>query len=365
VLPFQANEETDLFFFPYWRFKGMLFSQVENGIRENVIDMSCQAISAPFLPPSLGFRSQALKLRFTIPETRGFFIKPEKNPGAALKTVVDFTGISLPKPVFHQVHIGESFSLIYAPLYFKDRRLFDAVLNKPYPSRVPEDFNPMNFSGGSPDSGIRFIPTLCPECGWDMKGSRDSLVLTCNNCETAWMPVKNEFKKLKAACIPDGKKDQTYLPFWRIGADIRGIELSSYADLVRIANLPRVVQKGWNQIPFYFWCPAFKIRPELFLRLCTQLTLSQPGRELTEYRPKEAVLSVTLPLPEALESLKLNLTTWVKPRKEFLESLSNISVIPKTVILVYLPFEADHHDLILTEFGIAVNRNALGLASNL
>ncbi|MEW5908544.1 MAG: hypothetical protein AB1659_01935 [Thermodesulfobacteriota bacterium] len=365
VLPFQTHETNDLFFFPYWRFKGMLFSQVEDGIRENVVDMSHQATAISFIPPSLGFRSQALKLRFAVPEADGFFIRPQKSIETVRKTATDFIGIPLPKPVFHQTHIGESLSLIYSPFYIKNRRLFDAVLNKPFASRIPEDFNPRDFPGGSPESGIRFIATLCPDCGWDMSGARDSLVLICKNCETFWMPVKNEFTKLKAAYLPGENKNEIYLPFWRIRADIRGIELDSYADLVRIANLPKVVKKNDDQIPFFFWCPAFKIRPDLFLRLCSQLTLSQPGRDLADFRPGEIVSSVTLAVSEAIESLKLNLTTWVKPRREFLENLSKISVLPKAALLVYLPFETDRHDFKLSEFGITVNRNALGLAANL
>ena len=33
---------------------------------------------------------------------------------------------------------------------------------------------------------LTFLATLCPKCGWTLNGQRDSVVLTCSNCETAW-----------------------------------------------------------------------------------------------------------------------------------------------------------------------------------
>jgi len=46
MLPNSAPENKDLLFFPYWRFKGMLFSCVENGIKHRFIDISHQAVES-------------------------------------------------------------------------------------------------------------------------------------------------------------------------------------------------------------------------------------------------------------------------------------------------------------------------------
>ena len=73
-----------------------------------------------------------------------------------------------------------------------------------------------------------------------------------------------------------------YLPFWRIKAGVSGIDLDSYADLVKIANLPKAMQENWNDVPFYFWAPAFKIRPKVFLRLANNVTLAQPRERLLD-----------------------------------------------------------------------------------
>ena len=162
------------------------------------------------------------------------------------------------------------------------------------------------FSGGPADWRIRFIPTLCPNCGWDMQGHRDALVLHCGNCESMWQASKQGLSQVNVAYMPGPEVENTrYLPFWRIRADVVGIDLDSYADLVKVANLPKVVQPGWDRIPCHFWSPAFKVRPQRFLRLTHHLTLSQPREELVPHVPKGSMHPVNLPVSESVETLKI------------------------------------------------------------
>ncbi len=245
TLPSKAPENIKVLYFPYWRFKGMLFSCVSDGVREKYLDVSHQAINSPLFPLTVGWRSQALKLKFVTPDTEGRFLEP----GQPFENVMDifegrFKG-SVPKPVFHQAHIGESLSLIYSPFY-ANSRIYDAILNEPVSSSLPDDFNELDFSGGVPDWQIEFLPTLCPDCGWDMDGRRDSMVLICKNCDSLWQPDEKQFKKIKFAHIQEKEKNTIYLPFWRIRADVSEIELKSYADLVKIANLPKFVKQNYD-----------------------------------------------------------------------------------------------------------------------
>ena len=78
MLPNAAPKNKNLVFFPYWRFKGMLFSCVESGIKHRFIDASHQAVESGYFPISVGLRSQALKLNFVVPESRGYFLKPAR-----------------------------------------------------------------------------------------------------------------------------------------------------------------------------------------------------------------------------------------------------------------------------------------------
>ena len=364
TLPSKAPENKKLLYFPYWRFKGMLFSCVSDGVRQKFIDVSHQAVNSPFFPISVGFRSQALKLKFVTPDTEGRFLEPDQ-PFEKIMDIFEerFKG-SLPKPVFHQAHIGESLSLIYSPFYVNSR-VYDAVLNEPVSSSLPGDFDESDFSGGRPDWQIGFLPTLCPDCGWDMEGRRDSMVLICRNCDSLWQPDEKGFKKLKFAHISIKEKDIIYLPFWRIRADVSEIDLKSYADLVKIANLPKVVQQEFSDIKFSFWSPAFKVRPQTFLPLTQKMTLSQPQEKLIYKLPKSELYPVTLPFSEAVETLKINLAGFMKPRRKLLPKLSDIKIRPRSFLLVYVPFIIKHHELIGLASNFAISKNQLKMAENL
>lgn len=364
MLPSAAPENKDLVFYPYWRFKGMLFSCVESGIEHRFMDASHQAVESRYFPISVGLRSQALKLNFVTPESKGYFLKPT----FAFKEVMSIFErrfrASLPNPIYHQSHIGETLSLIYSPFYVNGK-IYDAVLNRPVTSELPDDFDATLLPGGRPDWRINFIPTLCPNCGWDLEGRRDSLVLNCTNCNSVWRPAGNGLKSLKFACIPTKEENIIYLPFWRIKADVTGITLDSYADLAKIANLPKAVQKSWKDIEFRFWALAFKVRPRVFVRIARNITLSQPQEKLVRELPDARFHPITLPIEEAIESLTINLASFIKPQKDFLPILKDITINPISYILVFIPFVEQHHEFIQPELHLTINKNQLALSANL
>ncbi|WP_155308777.1 hypothetical protein [Desulfosarcina ovata] len=366
LLPNRAPQGKELVYFPYWRFKGMLFSCLPSGIRDRFLDASQQAAAAPDFPISVGLRSQAMALKFVSPETEGWFIKPTLPFRNVMQTFLDRFNGSMRGPILHQAHIGESLSLIYAPFYADKNKIMDAVLNQPVSTEQDEPIDANRYPGGPARWKIRFIPTLCPNCGWDLVGRRDTLVLHCANCASMWQAGKQGLAKVNVAHMPASDDVEIlYLPFWRIRAHVSGIELNSYADLVKTANLPRVPQPGWTRIPFHFWGPAFKVRPQSFLRLTHQVTLSQPRDTLVPRIPDGAMHPVNLPVSESAETLKLNLAGFIRPRKIVEERIDQIQAKAARYLLVYLPFEVRHHDLVQPDFKIAVNRNQLALAGNL
>jgi len=364
VLPHEAAENKEVVFFPYWRFKGMLFFCGPSGIKNRFVDVSHQAIVTPYFPISVGLRSQAMKLRFVTADTPGRFLQPRQHFKNIVNNFEKRFGRSLPKPILHQAHIGETLSLIYSPFYVKDQ-LYDAILDKPVSAALPEDFNIDDFAGDRPRGHIRFVSTLCPNCGWDLEGERDALVLSCKNCNSTWYPIGKKLKQLKFAQIPGKGNNTIYLPFWRIRADITGISLNSYADLIKLANLPRVVQDGWNDVPFRFWIPAFKVRPQVFLRLASHITLSQPHQKLVPELPDSGVHPSTLPVEEAIESLMITLAYFMKPRRTLMERLHDIQINAKKFTLVFIPFNEEHHEFIQPDFQLAINKNVMALSKNL
>jgi hypothetical protein len=364
MLPSKAADSKDLVFFPYWRFKGMLFACAGNDIRHKFVDVSHRAVDSHLFPVSLGLRSQALKLKFITPETAGLFLEPTHTLEHIEQNFDMRFAKSLPKPVLHHAHIGETISLIYAPFYIENR-IYDAVLNKPIAAALTKDFDIDQLPAESPNWRIHFISTLCPNCGWDLDGERDSLVLLCKNCTSAWYPVAKKLKKIKFGKQPAHDNNSIYLPFWRIRPEISGISLRSYADLINVANIPKVVQPGWENIDFRFWAPAFKVRPKIFMQLAKNMTLAQLHHELAEELPEHRHHPITLPVTEAIESLKVNLASFIKPKNQLAEILHAIDITAKSFVLVYVPFLEKHHELIQPDLQFAIHKNILALSDNL
>jgi predicted RNA-binding Zn-ribbon protein involved in translation (DUF1610 family) len=364
VLPHSAPKGKSLFFLPYWRFKGILFSSLLERIDYRIVDISHQGVCSDYFPVSLGLRSQALKLRFVTPETEGYFLEPT----VPLKEMVQLAGkrfsSCLPPPVFDQRFIGETMSQIYSPFYVEGK-IYDAVLNRPVVSQPPDDFDMTALPGGPSRWQIQFIPAQCPNCGWDLEGERDSIVLSCRNCQSLWIQAKGRFRRLDFGHLPEENGPALFLPFYRLKTEISGIGLRSYADLVRVANLPKVIQDGMEARPFHFWSPAFKIRPQDFLRFSTIVTLSQPEGNWVPELPKSETYPVTLPVSEAIESLKINLAGFMKPPGLLLPRLADIQIKAKNLVLVYIPFQTQGDEIFHPFYQLRTTRNVLSFARNL
>jgi hypothetical protein len=360
----RAPKGNELLFFPYWRFKGMFFACTGAGVKHRFMDLSYQAVETNRLPASVGLRSQALKLRFVTPSSKGRFLKPTISLDNVMEMFHERFSDSLPKPVVHQTHIGEALSLLYAPYYVKGK-LFDAVLNRPVAGVSVEEADALFADAGDPRRHIQFLPTLCPSCGWDLVGKRDSLVLHCKNCETAWQAGNKGLQQIPFGTLPLANDSLVYMPFWRIRAEVSGMALSTYADLIRVANLPKAPQEGWDKIGFRFWSPAFKVRPQTFLRLLTSLTLAQPMEDPEKAFPDEAAHPVNLPITEAIEGLKINLATFMKPQQKLMSEIPSVEIKAKSFMLVYVPFIEKHHDLVHPVYQAAINKNQLRLSGNL
>lgn len=353
-----------LIYFPYWRFKGMGFACTAVGVMNRFFDISHQATRSVYFPPNVGFRSQALKLSFVTHKIEGRFIEPSIPVSSMMENAAKQMKKCAKTTVLHNAFIGDTRSLIYSPFYVKGK-VYDAILNKPGPQ--PETgFDIDALKTGRPDWGIRFLPTLCPSCGWDLDGERESFVLLCKNCKTGWKPTKEGLKKISLACIPEKKDgDPVYLPFWRVTAKIDGIGLENYADFVRVANLPKVVQKGMEKRRFYFWSLGFKMRPRTFLTVSSSVTGAQLDDKVVSELPEGRLAAVNLPAEEAVQGLLLILAQFLHPREKLDSILPKISIHPKHAMLVYVPFSERHHELVHEKIPLAVNKNQLRLASNI
>lgn len=343
----------------------MLFSCVPGSIQHRFVDLNQQAIASTRFPFSMGLRSQTQKLRLAAAAGKGVFLTPQTTKADLLGHLNEQFSLALPKPILHQAYIGETISLLYAPFYLEEK-LMDGITNTAVGDSPADVIAPLLEPPREPSWPIHFLSTLCPACGWDLTGKKEALALHCANCRSVWRPRNGTFERVNAAHLPDRSQTAVYLPFWRIQAEIRGIQLNSYADLIRIANMPKVPQPGWGKIPFHFWTPAFKARPRSFLRFAAHITTAQPQEAPVAGLPSVGGMhSVTLPLREALESLTLTLAFLARPRRRMEALLPAVDIRPRHAMLVYLPFQEGAHELIHPGMNMAVSKNLLAHARNL
>ena len=359
ILPDKAPGK-EIIYAPYLRFKGNVYYCKGMTVSHRVVDITNIGLEFKGIPVSLGLRPQALKMKFVTPETEGSFLKFTLKATDILARAGKMgSGSSAKGNILHRAYIGETMSIIYLPMYEEKGKLFDAVLNRPITTltegRESLDQNIIK----EPKQDISFLPILCPQCGWNMDGEKDSVVMVCGNCNTAWEARKGKFTGVNLSVTQGQQEDCEYLPFWKISAVTRGIEINSFADFVRITNQPRVVGEEWKNETMSFWSPAFKIRPKVFLKLSRQFTISQKQFQASDTIPNRNLHPVTLPAMEAKQALKVILAGSTVNKKNIFPNLPQIRFDIKATSLVYLPFVDNGHELTQEHMRISISKNTL------
>ena len=358
VLPNKAPDK-DIIYAPYIRFKGNVYLCQDQTIGHRVVDITHLGAPVKGLPVSLGLRPQAMKMKFVGPHTAGSFLKCSLRLADILARVGKHTSRSASGQLFHRAYIGEALSIIYLPLFVQDRKVFDAITTNPIVKLSQDQDIFGSVIRSNPPRGLTFMATLCPQCGWNLDGERDSVVLTCSNCSTAWEVSEGKFVRVGLVLVQGRGENTVYLPFWKIEACAKGVEINSFADFVRVTKQPRIVQRNWENQNMCFWSPAFKIRPKIFLRLSGQLTISQKDFEVKETIPKQGLYPVTMPQSEAAQSMKLTLAGSTITKSEVFPLLPLVSFTVKNSTLVYLPFTDTGHEMIQQHMRISINKKTL------
>jgi len=358
VLPHQAGNR-ELIHVPYLRFRGSVFSCHMEAIHSRIVDITQLGVPFKRFPVSLGLRPQAMKMRFAPMHPAGSFLKCVLKPQDLLARAGRHDELTTAEGVFHRALIGETVSLIYLPLYMDHETLYDGITRVPI-ARLPQEGD-MLASVTDPQPGwkLAFLATLCPRCGWDLTGERDSVVLTCRNCETAWEARGGRFVQIDYETVAEDEPEALYLPFWKMPVQTTGIPIASYADFIRVTHQPRVIQKTWEDQDMIFLSPAFKIRPNQLLYLSKQLTFVQLSQKAGKRLPRRNLFPVTLPLGEAIQGITITLAGLAVNKKKVIPRLSEVRVAVRGASLVYLPFQETAHDLIQEHTQVSINKKAL------
>ena len=384
IPPAEGISET-IYFIPYWRIKGLsytiqekdmdkghqgpLFSYIisstirEMEISNKYFDVNFLSFDSKLLPHSLGLRPQAMKLKFVgSNEKEGKFLRSStRSRETVIKDYQARTG-----GTHKEIFIGETASVIYSPVYCSNGRIYDAVLKKPLDLQTKDlEVEQSLISASDEKWHVDFLPLLCPNCGADLPGEKDALILFCDNCHSAWNPSNKDFTKIEFSTWQEQGDDITYLPFWQLKVKVNGIQLETYADLIKVANLPKASTEEWQKTPFYFFVPAFKVNPALFLRWCRQLTAAPPPKDLTADFPAKKIHQVTLPVNEALESSLLTLSSLIADKRNLAELLSSLDFTLVDSSLILNPFKISARELIHTKLGFTMDCAALNMGAYL
>ena len=358
VLPHNTKNQKILYV-PYLRFRGVCYACQARSVKYRILDITRLALPLKRFPVSLGLRPQAMKMRFLSYATEGSFLKCFLNTSEMLANAEKQFLAAIREDIFHKAYVGEAVNLIYLPLFLQEGALFDAITQRPV-ARLPRDREKFSsITENVPPWQLTFLATLCPRCGWNMEGEKDSVVLTCPNCQTAWEAERGKFVSVDFFSVLSDDPDLTYLPFWKMSVRTEGINIDTFADFITITNQPKVVQKSWHQKDMAFWAPAFKIRPKLFLFISRCLTLASEDFEGQETLPDQLRHPVTLPVAEAIQAIKVTLADATVNKKDIVPRLPDISTSVKGATLVYLPFRKTGHEMIEIQTGLAINRKSL------
>ncbi len=342
---------------PYLRIKGCLYTCNLAGVHHKVIDTTVAATGINVLPFTLGHRPQTQKLQFASDTLETTYLNHSMKWQEAIDTIATMQHLMLDS-VLYKEWIGETFSTIYQPLILQDNIVIDGVTGEKL-AKIPEGkdiFGPSSMDHLGWHTTL--LPTLCPNCGWDMQSDQASVIHFCTNCDTGWRNQNGVFRQVPFSTVESSRPDATYLPFWRMRAKFTGIKLESLADFIRTANIPRVIKPEWENEPIAFFCPAFKIRPKIFLRVASQLTAAQ--QPLTdEHILTDTATPVSLPAKEAEESIKLILANSAIAKKNVTPILADIKVSQVETKLLFLPFFDNGYELCQEKLKIVINKQIL------
>lgn len=360
-LPEGAMSGDDLVFAPYWRFKGVMYALNDVEVTHRIMDVTTRAASFDPLPYTLGVRPQALRLKLSIasPPSRLFSLSLDRRRFIkGLKTGGRDLDVNSSSRFSYKAVVGEVVSLLFAPYLLRGEALHDPFTGRSLCDSLEREGEPKVVET-EPEDRVRFLPTLCPSCGWDLEGVPDTHVLRCRSCETLWEAVGHGFHRLDPYCAQAKGGADMWLPFWRLETTSTGFDLASYEDFVRLTNIPRVIRPHMASQPFAFWIPAFKIQPRLFLRMSGALTVAQPPCQDFELPDDSSLYPCTLPAVEGFQSVPVVLGAIAPAKRDLLPKINKGKFAFQGKQLVWVPFTMRGSECIQPQMEFSIPRDSL------
>lgn len=363
--PYQDHKPVqELIYIPYWRFRGLAYPCLQPKGEDRFIDATFLATELPFLPFHLGLQTRAFKLRPLFSQKKGRFLQPQFSFEKYFSQITEENSspseLGETPGLFRQVFIGETISQVYAPIFIKDGIIFDGLGDRILGKGRESDFEKYPASGPEGFRQVRFLPVLCPYCGADLQGEKDTQVLLCRNCDRVWDFSQDELEKIDFGIMETtgDKRPAFYLPFWRIRTRTSGWSLPNQPSITRPSRHSGPSQPGGEKEEPFFWLPAFKLSPSVFLTVSRAVSLRQPLEySLIETLPKGQYYPVTLPWEQAAGGLKAVIADILKTHP--VPRISQIKIEPSDHLLVFIPFHLQGNELVQEGMSVGISRTAL------
>lgn len=403
-LPARAGAPEDVFYVPYWRFRGARYVLGGASVTGAMVDHSLRAARYEALPGSLGVRPQVMVSRFVRADA-GLRIAPvavdeseylgrlrdalwmadrikiaplcslhddlriSAPPADALGSEISF-GIAVDsRPAYEpfdteaqaassQHFIGETVTMLCAPFFRVGGAVHDAVTGEVAGAVTGDEPAPVV----APGTALRFHASLCPECGHDLEGGVQTLVVVCTGCGAAWQASASGLVSAPYEIIESDGSETSWVPFWRITVATPDLALGTLRDLLRFINQSMPLSADRQAQPLAFWIPATKARPEAFLRWARIATLRQRptvGGRLPEATQSE-LHPINLPVTEAIESVRVVLAAMCTSRWQAFSAVRRGTITARSFRLVMVPFRRSGGELTQPAMGFSMQSAALG-----
>lgn len=362
VLHIPPRTEGDIHYAPYWRFRGAAYSLQNRGVRHKLIDASKAAIELRGLPFSLGLRAQTQPLRFVQPSSSGAFLMPQQE-GKPMFAAQNGPALAAGRAGAGQVRalVGDILSLIYAPLVLDNAGASDGLTGKRLRRLDPGEVR--SLPQAADKDRIRFLPALCPGCGWDLKGEKDSLAHLCEGCGRIWIAESGELVPVETGVYGSGPGADLCLPVWELEAESSVLPVNSRAEIQRLTNTAGA--NAQKNDPFAFRVPAFKINPKLFLRLARQASFLPAQGAGPGPGPEDTLHPVSLPCSEAAEALPVLICHLARNTRKITSLFPDETLRVRKRRLLFLPFRKAGSEFVQQEAEFAVPAKALFFARSL
>jgi hypothetical protein len=345
----------------------MAFDTFRTPGKDRIIDATFLAAEIPGLPQCLSLQTRAFKLKPLFPTLRGRFLEPriplediwsrfleEPSP---VTDAMELENTPSPPPAF----IGETISQVFAPFYFQKDLIFDGLGNRPLNRGRISDWERVSELKAEGIQAVRFLPTICPYCGADLQGEKDTQILPCRNCNRVWGIIEKKLGSVDFGVIESGNIHPSFfLPFWRIHlpGSLEGLvprPLATTSAVRKNMGDP----DGEKGDKGYYWLPAFKLSPSAFLIAARAMTVRQPpGIRLPQELPQGQYYPVNLPWEQAVEGLPVLFAHLTKSPIHSPEAIDgNLKNLEH--LLVFVPFHLQGSELVQETLLVGISRAAL------